>query len=101
MTSNSYTVPFLSISPYDYIFLRSYRLASSRCISKRGEHDVLCRIDVNQAFANVLTGGTPLQEALVIGAGTFVNLDFFVTDRLGNPVALDQGSLTFQLTFFS
>ena len=101
VTSNSYTVPFLSISPYDYIFLRSYRLASSRCISKRGEHDVLCRIDVNQAFANVLTGGTPLQEALVIGAGTFVNLDFFVTDRLGNPVALDQGSLTFQLTFFS
>ncbi len=101
VTSNSYTVPFLSITPYDYVFLRSYRLASSRSISQRGEHDILCRIDVNEAFGNVLTGGTPLQEALVVGSGTYQNLDFFVTDRYGNPVSLDQGSLTFQLTFFS
>ncbi len=101
VTPNSYTIPFLSISPYDYIFLRSYRLASSRSISKRGEHDILCRIDVNQAFANVLTGGTPFQTALVVGSGTYQNIDFFVTDRLGNPVSLDQGSLTFQLTFMA
>ena len=99
-TSNTYVVPFLPISPYDFVYLRSYRLASSRSISKRGEHDILCRIDVNEAFGSILTGGTPLQEALVIGQGTYQNLDFFVTDRLGNPVYLDQGSLTFQLTFF-
>ena len=99
-TGTSYTVPFVTVSPYDFLFLRSQRLASQMCISARGEHDVLCRIDVNQPFGGLLTGGTPTLEALVVGGGTISTLDFQLTDRLGNIVNEVQGSLTFQLTFF-
>jgi hypothetical protein len=99
-TNKSYTIPFVTVSPYDFVFLRSQRLASQMCISARGEHDVLARIDVNQPFGGLLTGGTPLMESLVIGQGTIHTLDFQLTDRLGNIINQVQGSLTFQLTFF-
>ena len=100
VTATSYTIPFVTVSPYDYLFLRSKRLASQMCISARGQHDILCRIDVNQPFGGLLTGGTPLQEALILGEGTISAIDFQLTDRLGNIVDPAHGALTFQLTFF-
>ena len=99
-TNTSYTIPFVTVSPYDFLFLRSQRLASQMSISARGEHDILCRIDVNQPFGGLLTGGTPTLEALILGAGTVHTLDFQLTDRYGNIVDAVHGSLTFQLTFF-
>jgi hypothetical protein len=99
--NTSFHIAFVNVSPYDYLFLRSRRLASDHCMSARGEHDVLARIDVDSAFGGLLTGGTPLQEALLVGSGTLRNIDFQLTDRLGNVVPLNEGSLTFQLTFFN
>jgi hypothetical protein len=96
---SSYRINFLSVSPYDYVFLRSQRLASQNAISVRGEHDVLAMVPINGAFGDILTGGTPLNEALDIDATTINQMDFTVSDRYGIPVN-QQAEISFQLTFF-
>ena len=79
----SYRINFLAVSPFDYVFLRSRRLASQNAISLRGGHDMLAMIPINAAFGEILTGGTPLNEALDIDATSLNQIDFQVTDRYG------------------
>ena len=95
----SYRVNFLSVSPYDYVFLRSKRLACQNSVSSRGAHDVLAMIPINAAFGEILTGGTPVTLALDIDAGTLNSLDFQLTDRF-NRVVNQTSDISFQLTFF-
>ena len=72
-------------------------------MSSRGEKDILCRIDMNAPFGDLLTASTPLNQSIVVGGGASEVLDFQITDRLGNVVDLPLGaqSVTFQLSLLS
>ena len=94
----SYRIKFFSSLPYDYVFLRSKMLSSRHSISVQGDHDVLAMIPVNAAFAEILTGETPLNQALDIHTMSINSFDVRLTDRYDRPVA-QTADISFQLTF--
>ena len=57
-------------------------------------------IPINAAFGEILTGGTPLNEALDIDPASLNQIDFQVTDRYGRIVD-QRADISFQLTFFN
>ena len=94
----SYRIKFFTTLPYDYVFLRSKTLSSRHSICVQGDHDVLAMIPVNAAFAEILTGETPLNHALEIHTMSINCFDVRLTDRYDNPVA-QTADISFQLTF--
>ena len=96
----SYRIKFFSTLPYDYVFLRSKLLSSRHSVSVQGDHDVLAMIHVNAAFAEILTGETPINQSLEIHALNLNSFDIRLTDRYDNPVP-QTADISFQLTFIT
>ena len=94
----SYRINFFTSLPYDYVFLRSKHLSSRHSVSVQGDHDVLAMIQVNTAFADILTGETPINQSLEIHAMSLNSFDIRLTDRYDRPV-LQYADISFQLTF--
>ena len=94
----SYRIKFFSALPYDYVFLRSKLLSSRHSVSVQGDHDVLAMVHVNAAFAEILTGETPINQSLEIRALYLNSFDIRLTDRYDNPVP-QTADISFQLTF--
>jgi len=94
------TFPFVRMSPYNYLFLRSSRL---RCVDHhgpRGTHDILCSV--------MLAGGPGEQVVASSPDGMYYDLqgelsirsfDIRLTDYLDRPVNLRGRPLALQLTF--
>ena len=97
---SSYRIKFFSTLPHDYVFLRSKLLSSRHSVSVQGDHDVLAMIPVNSAFAEILTGETPINHSLEIHAIYLNSFDIRLTDRFDNPVT-QTADISFQLTFIT
>jgi len=94
------TFPFVRMSPYNYLFLRSSRL---RCVDHhgpKGTHDILCSV--------MLSGGPGEQVVASSPDGMYYDLqgelsirsfDIRLTDYLDRPVNLRGRPLALQLTF--
>jgi hypothetical protein len=94
------TWPFVRMSPYNYLFLRSNRLQYKNHHGPRHTHDILCSIP--------LTGGTGSQVEVsspdgmyysLVGSQTIRTIDLRLTDYLGRNVNLRGRPLALQLTF--
>jgi hypothetical protein len=91
---------FISMAPYQDLYLRSSALACKGVRGPAHTHDILCKIPLTQGIGRVVTGET--------SSGVFYDLpqtlslrtlDFRLTDHRGLPVNLRGGSLSFELVF--
>ena len=100
--STTFVVPYCLVNPFDTLYLRCKQLSSSHIFTVNSCHDVLCVINVDQPYGQLLTAQTPNLDSIRMGAAfSHKTLNFYVTDRLGNQVNLDSGTLTFTLVFYS
>ena len=86
ITSTVWQTKFLDLQIYDYVQLRSQRLASRRVTSTRSEHSIALKIDVNNAFGEIISSSTPNFDSIPIGRTPHKTLDFQITDRFGTPI---------------
>jgi hypothetical protein len=89
---------FVKMSPYDDLYLRSHKLTCHNVHGPRGEHDVLCKITLNQGIARVQESETPQNILYDIPPMSLKTIDFRLTDYLGQVVNLRGRSLSFQIT---
>ena len=91
---------FISMAPYQDLYLRSSALACKNVRGPAHTHDILCKIPLTQGIGRVVTGET--------SSGVFYDLpqtvslrtlDFRLTDHRGLAVNLRGGSLSFELVF--
>jgi hypothetical protein len=99
VNNTSFTCNYVQLQPYDCVYLRSQRLASQEASGPNGSHDVLCKIGVDVVFGGVCSGEMPLDSSMSLGQFAFKTLDFQLTDRNRDPVTLQDGILTFVVTF--
>jgi hypothetical protein len=88
---------FVKMSPFDHCFLRSRRLTIENSHGPRGEHDILCMIPLASGVGTTVVGGSPDNVYYAIGDTALRQIDFQLTDYLGNPVNLRGRSLSFQI----
>jgi hypothetical protein len=86
VTSFEYLNKFLDLQIYDYVQLRSQRLASHKVTSARSEHSILLKADVNVAFGEIIEAKTPNFDSIHLGRTPHKALDFQITDRVGAPI---------------
>lgn len=89
---------FPKMSPYDDLYLRSSKLSCQNVHGVFGEHDVLCKITVDQGVARVQSDDSPSDIYNDIMTTSLKTIDFKLTDHLGQPVNLRGRSLSFQIT---
>ena len=91
---------FVKMSPYDYLFLRSRRLTIENCQDPMGRHDVLACLPLTQGIGSVETSKTPDGIYLKLSRDiTLRNIDFELTDYLGNVVNLRGRPISFEICF--
>lgn len=86
ITATYWQTKFLDLQIYDYVQLRSQRLASHKVTSSRSEHSILLKADVNVAFGEIIEAQTPNFDSIHLGRTPHKALDFQITDRFGAPV---------------
>ena len=91
--------PWVRMSPYSCLFVRSSRL---RCVDHhgpRGTHDILCSVPLTEGPGHqVVCSGDGIYYDLQ-GELSMRSFDIRVTDYLGRPVDLKGRPLALQLTF--
>ena len=83
--ATSYTF-FADLQPFSYLQLRSKRLSSKNVISARNEHDILLKIPLDVAYGDIIKAETPGFDSITVGRTLHRNLDFSITDYLGNVI---------------
>ena len=102
LPSTTYLVPYVLVNPYDVLYLRCRHLSSSHIYTANSAHDVLCVINVDMPYGQLLTAQTPNLDSIKMGSAfSHKTIEFYVTDRLGKLVDLAAGVLTFTLVFYS
>jgi hypothetical protein len=89
---------FVKMSPYEDLYLRSRKLACQNVHGTLGDHDVICKVTLDQGISKVQTDQSPQDVWSDITESSFKTLDFKLTDYLGRVVNLRGRSLSFQLT---
>jgi hypothetical protein len=89
---------FVKMSPYEDLYLRSRKLAAMNVHGVLGDHDVLCKVTLDQGISKVQTDQSPKDVWSDITESSFKTLDFKLTDYYGRIVNLRGRSLSFQLT---
>lgn len=91
---------FLSMAPYQDLYLRSSSLACKNIRGPGHTHDILCKIPLQEGIGRVVVGGTPENVYYELPQSVSLRtLDFRLTDHRGISVNLRGGSLSFQLVF--
>ena len=91
---------FVTMAPYEYLFLRSRRLTIESCQDPNGRHDVIAMIPLTRGIGAVETGKTPdgvymkLPNDLTLRA-----IDFSLTDYKGGGVNLRGRPLSLEICF--
>jgi len=99
--STTFLVPYVLVNPHDTLYLRCRHLSSSHIYTAFAAHDVLCVINVDQSYGQLLTAQTPNLDSIKMGSAfSHKTMEFYITDRAGNPVDLQAGVLTFTLVFY-
>jgi hypothetical protein len=89
---------FVKMSPYEDLYLRSRKLACQNVHGPIGDHDVICKVTLDQGISKVQSDQSPPDVWNDITESSFKTLDFKLTDYLGRVVNLRGRSLSFQLT---
>ena len=89
---------FVKMSPYDDLYLRSRKLSCQNVHGAVGDHDILCKITLDQGVSKVQSDDCPSDVYNDITEMSFKTLDFRLTDYLGRVVNLRGRSLSFQIT---
>jgi hypothetical protein len=89
---------FVKMNPYDDLYLRSRKLACKNVHGTMGDHDVLCKVTLDQGISKVQSEESPPDVYNDIAEASFKTMDFKLTDYLGRVVNLRGRSLSFQLT---
>ena len=101
VTANEYFIKFLDLQIYDYVQLRSKRLASHKVTSVRCEHDILLKASVDVAFGEIIKARTPNFDSIHLGRTPHRALDFQITDRFGQPIQyLYDPRISFTVVFY-
>ena len=95
---NTWTFPFVSVLPYDTLYLSSSKLSGSSSQAPSGSSTAICVAVVDGNFGDVLLASSPLNVWTAVGPLSADSLDFQLTDRFGNPVNILAGNMSFQLT---
>jgi hypothetical protein len=95
---NTWTFPFVSVLPYDTLYLSSSKLSGSSSQAPSGSSTAICVAVVDGNFGDVLLAASPLNVWTAVGPLSADSLDFQLTDRFGNPVNILAGNMSFQLT---
>ena len=91
---------FVKMSPYDYLFLRSRRLTVENSHDPLGRHDVLLRVPLVKGIGSVEIASSPDGIYMKLPQDmTLRNIDFELTDYLGNVVNLRGRPMSFELCF--
>ena len=96
--NNDVVFPFVNMSLYHDVYLRSNRLTCHHLHGPRGESDIIAKIPINKGVGTVIEDATPENVYLDLGTHSLRTLDFRLTDNKGNVVDLRNQQLTFQLT---
>jgi hypothetical protein len=94
----TWSFPFISVLPYDVLYLRSSKLGGNSSQAPWGGSDVICAAVVTGTFGDVQLSASPLLMWNELGPLSADSLDFQLTDRYGNPVNILAGNMSFQLT---
>ena len=89
---------FPKMSPYDDLYLRSSKLSCQNVHGPFGEHDILCKITLDQGASRVQSDECPLHIFNDITPTSMKTLDFRLTDFMGRVVNMRGRSLSFQIT---
>jgi hypothetical protein len=89
---------FVKMSPYEDLYLRSRKLACQNVHGPIGDHDIICKVTLDQGISKVQSDQSPPDVWNDITESSFKTLDFKLTDYLGRVVNLRGRSLSFQLT---
>ena len=101
VTNFEFMQKFLNIQRYDYVCLRSKRLASHKITSVRSEHDIILKATVDVAFGEIIKAKTPNFDSIHLGRTPHRVLDFQITDRFGQPIQyLYDPAISFTLVFY-
>jgi hypothetical protein len=94
------TFHFISMAPYQDLYLRSSALACKNIRGPAHTHDILCKLPLTQGIGRVVTGESPQNVFYELPQTVSLRtLDFRLTDHRGVSVNLRGGSLSFQLVF--
>ena len=94
----TWSFPFISVLPYDTLYLCSSRLSGSSAQAPSGSSSAICVGVVDGNFGDVLVAASPWDVWQDVGPLSADSLDFQLTDRFGNAVNILAGSMSFQLT---
>ena len=91
---------FISMAPFQDLYLRSSALACKNIRGPAHTHDILCKIPLTQGIGRVVTGESPMCVFYELPQTVSLRtIDFRLTDHRGVAVNLRGGSLSFQLAF--
>ena len=96
--TNNLVWGFVKMSPYDDLYLRSRKLSCQNVHGVVGDHDILCKITLDQGVSKVQSDESPADVYNDITEMSFKTLDFRLTDYLGRAVNLRGRSLSFHIT---
>ena len=90
---------FVTMAPYEYLFLRSRRLTIESCQDPNGRHDVIAQIPLTRGIGAVEQSASPDGVYMKLPNDlTLRNIDFSLTDYKGNNVNLRR-PLSFEICF--
>jgi hypothetical protein len=91
---------FISMAPYQDLYLRSSALACKNVRGPAHTHDILLKLPLTQGIGRVVTGESPVNVYYDLPATVSLRtLDFRLTDHRNVSVNLRGGSLSFQIVF--
>ena len=94
------TFRFISMQPYDVLYLCSKRLGNISIQGPRGSSDTLMQIVINQPFGSVQEASMPQEVWNSCDRLTCHRLDFQIQDAAGNNVDMSLGGqVSFVLSF--
>ena len=91
---------FVTMAPYEYLFLRSRRLTIENCQDPNGRHDVIAMIPLTRGIGAVEQAASPEGVYMKLPNDlTLRNIDFSLTDYMGNIVNLRGRPLSLEICF--
>ena len=91
---------FVTMAPYEYLFLRSRRLTLLDSQDPFGRHDVISKIVLSRGIGAVEQGSTPEGVYMKLPNDLTLRIvDFSLTDYKGNVVNLRNRPLSFEICF--
>ena len=85
------TFRFISMQPYDVLYLCSRRLGSTAIQGPRGSSDTLMQIVINQPFGGIQEASMPWDVWITCPGITCHRLDFQIQDAGGNVIDMSLG----------